>query len=101
MFKTTVEGNDRVAARLTQSMNEYYAPIAKLAAITLKERQERKKSQQAMIYLQKRLKALEANFEGLNADQKRQVIQLAQQFQQENKMAKQQKSNLKKKRPVD
>lgn len=101
LFKTTVEGNDRVAARLTQSMNEYYAPIAKLAAITLKERQERKKSQQAMIYLQKRLKALEANFEGLNADQKRQVVQLAQQFQQENKIAKQQKSNLKKKRPVD
>jgi len=100
-FKTTIEGNESIATRLTQSMNEYYAPIAKLAAITLKERQEHKKSQQAMINLQKRLKALEANFEGLNPDQKQQVIQLAQQFQQENKMAKQLKSTLKKKRSAD
>lgn len=100
-FSTTMEGNDRIAARLTQSMNEYYAPIAKLAAITLKERQERKKSQYAMISLQKRLNALEANFEGLNSNQKQQVIQLAQQFQQENKMAKQLKSTLKKNRSID
>lgn len=100
-FTTTIEGNDSVAARLTQSMNEYYAPVVQLAAVMLKERQEHKKSQQAMIYLQKRLKALEVNFEGLTVDQKQKVIQLAQQFQHENKIANQLKSNLKKKRSVD
>lgn len=99
-FTTTFEGNDSVATRLTQSMNEYYAPIVKLASVTLKERQEGKKLKQTMLYLQNRLKALESNFEGLDVMQMEKVRQLAQQLKNENKIANELKTTLKKKRSI-
>ena len=97
-LSNTIESNTMVASRLTQMMNDYYSPIAKLASITLQERQEGKKSKDVIAYLRNCLNALEANFKGLNTIQMEKVINLAQQFKQENKLANEKKMLNKKNR---